>query len=134
MKKTIALILTLSLILGCFAGCGKESFDPVSADLDFAASTFKHINNGGVTNDDTLPYNIDAITGATLTVEGPGVVTSIPLSIRELENAKTGIIRGIYKDSRGAYTYEGMLQRHILLLIPKTMKDIQDLPRTVMDL
>jgi len=76
--------------------------------IDFVTSAFKHITNGGVTDDEELPYNIDAITGATMTVEGPGIVTSIPLSVRELENRSEGFFRGIYTDSKGTFAYEGM--------------------------
>lgn len=77
-------------------------------NVDFVNSPYKHINNGGLSDDEKMPYNVDAITGATLTIEGPAVVTSIPLSVRELENRNDGLVRGVYKDSRGKYIYEGM--------------------------
>ena len=98
------LVLALSVI---FTGCGAD-LGPVSTDLDFENSIFKHINNGGITEDEVLPYNVDAITSATMTVEGPAVVTSIPLSVREIENASEGQVRGQYKDSSGVKTYEGL--------------------------
>lgn len=107
MKRTIALILVLALTL--LTACAQEELIIVdNTGLDFAVSEFKHINNGGITDDEKLPYNVDAITGATLTVEGPGVITSIPLSIRELENRNDGIFRGAYIDSKGQYIYEGV--------------------------
>ena len=121
MKKLLALSLAVLLLL---SGCGGKTPtvpEPDSVDgpkpslvkeifsgVDFAASPFKHINNGGVTDDPTLPYNIDAISGATMTVEGPAVVTSIPLSIRELENRTEGLVRGTYEDITGTFVYEGL--------------------------
>ena len=107
--------LTLALML--LVGCGKETAatretaEPsgmVFSDIDFSASTFKHVNNGGVTDSDVLPYNVDVITGATMTVEGPAVVSSIPLSVRELENRDAGLVRGIYTDASGPRVYEGI--------------------------
>ena len=111
--KYTAAFLLLSLIL-IFSACGSSSLDPVETVIDLSSSIYKHINNGGIEDADGLPYDIDAITGATLTVEGPGVVTSTPLSIREVENLKTGIVRGQYKDKTGTYTYEGLDLYHLL--------------------
>ena len=113
MKKFLICLLVISMIVS-MAACGNSDFDPVSTDIDFKESNYKHINNGGVTDDDVLPYNIDAITGATMTVEGPGVVTSVPLSVREVENANDGIVRGIYKDSNGKKIYEGVDLYYVL--------------------
>ena len=106
-RRGAALLLALLLLL---AACARETaeIDIDNSAIDFAQSVYKHITNGGVTEDDRLPYNVDAITGATLTVEGPGVVTSIPLSIRELENRNDGVFRGIYEDSTGRFIYEGV--------------------------
>jgi len=104
--KLTAVFLIAALMLSLCA-CGGEVIIDNSA-IDFANSVYKHITNGGVTTDEQMPYNVDAITGATLTVEGPGVVTSIPLSIRELENRNDGAFRGTYKDSTGTYIYEGI--------------------------
>lgn len=83
---------------------------------DYSKSPFKHITNGGVAGDS--PYNVDAISGATLTFEGPGLESSIPLSIREMENQDTGAFRGDYKDIRNGtemtFTYEGIRLKHLL--------------------
>ena len=97
-------MLCLTAIVLC--GCGKVEID--NSAIDFSTSVYKHITNGGISTDEHMPYNVDAITGATLTVEGPGVVTSIPLSIREMENRNDGLFRGCYKDSTGWKVYEGM--------------------------
>jgi len=69
-----------------------------------ARSLFKHINHDGP------PFNIDAITGATLTVEGPGAARSVPITVRFLQEESTPeqIFRGNYTDSRGTYRYEGI--------------------------
>ncbi|MCL1905832.1 MAG: hypothetical protein FWG06_02355, partial [Clostridiales bacterium] len=77
------------------------------------ASPYKHITYAGA------PYNIDAITGATLTVEGPGVSSSVPVSVRELEEAASANIhRDVYSDSRGSgsvsFSYEGVKLLSIL--------------------
>ncbi|MCL1816386.1 MAG: S-layer homology domain-containing protein [Clostridiales bacterium] len=80
-----------------------ESEEPI-ANTD---SPYKHISYGGA------PYNIDAITSATLTVEGPGVYNCVPISLRELEGSANGnIYRGAYSDTRGSgnvnFSYEGV--------------------------
>lgn len=108
MKKTISILLIVAMLASCLSGCGDTQLDAVSFDTDAKSSKYKHINNGGVEDKDGLPYNVDAITGATLTVEGPAVEASVPLSVREIENQKEGIARGQYKDSKGVYTYEGI--------------------------
>ena len=77
-------------------------------NVDFKTSQYKHINNGGVTSSDVMPYNVDAITGATITVAGPAVSNSIPLSMREIENTNECLFRGVYEDESGPYVYEGL--------------------------
>ena len=110
----VLIVVFLSVLL---VSCSKQAAyaDPIIfGDVDFSSSPYKHITNGGVSADATMPYNIDAITGATVTVEGPGVVTSIPLSVRELENRGDGLVRGSYIDEKGQFIYEG-LDLHYLL-------------------
>jgi len=84
--------------------------------IDFSTSPYKHITNGGQSGDG--PYNIDAITGATLTVEGPGVKTSVPVSVRDLEGRDSGAARADYTDKREGSnitrTYEGIDLHYIL--------------------
>ncbi len=103
----IGQVLILALIL---AACGGAAEQPQLSfeDVDFATSPYKHINNGGITDNEEIPYNLDAITGATMTVEGPGMMTSIPLSVREIENNDEGFVRAIYSDSKGEFIYEGL--------------------------
>ncbi|MEN6462693.1 MAG: S-layer homology domain-containing protein [Syntrophomonas sp.] len=88
-----------------------------SSGIDFVNSIYKHITNGGLTGQ-TGPYGIDAITGATLTVEGPGVTSSVPLPIRELEGQNAGAYRGTYTDTRGGVSwtqqYEGISLSYII--------------------
>jgi len=94
-----------------------------------APSPYKHITNGGKGGPTpSSPYNLDAITSATLTIEGPGVVNSVPITIRELESTKdSNIYRGVYTDVRsGASTdrmYEGIKVLSILdgLINPNVM-------------
>ena len=82
-----------------------------SGGIDFSTSPFKHITNGGLKGLDA-PYNIDAITGATLTIEGPGTKASVPLSVRDLESQDAGCRRGNYTDIRNGKKvtrkYEGV--------------------------
>ena len=83
---------------------------------DYSNSPYKHITNGGQEGDG--PYNLDAITGATLTVEGPGVKKSVPVSIRDLEGRDAGIKRADYTDKRDGSDitrkYEGIDLHYIL--------------------
>ena len=77
------------------------------------ASEYKHINHAGA------PYNLDSITGATLTVEGPGVENSVPVTVRQLEETADGNIhKGAYEDLRGGNAagrmYEGVKVLSIL--------------------
>ncbi|MDR1605149.1 MAG: hypothetical protein LBS10_10270 [Gracilibacteraceae bacterium] len=116
LRRLVALSFVLALALALSA-CAEPAAGPGVTDfsgVDFEASPYKHLNNGGVTADPVMPYNVDAITGATVTVEGPGVVSSIPLSVRELENRNAGLFRGLYADSAGERVYEG-LDLHYLL-------------------
>ena len=119
MKKLFVLMLALTLLLSACAPAAQQSGETIplgdAAAVDFGTSRFKHITNGGITEDENLPYNIDAITGATMTVEGPAIVTSIPLSVRELENRSEGFFRGIYTDTKGTFAYEGMDLYYLLL-------------------
>lgn len=87
-----------------------------ASGIDFSKSPYKHITNGG--QEGSGPYNIDAITGATLTVEGPGVKTSVPVSVRDLEGRNAGAVRANYTDKREGSdierTYEGIDLYYIL--------------------
>lgn len=87
-----------------------------SSGEDYSKSSYKHITNGGLEGD--APYDVDAITGATLTFEGPGLESSIPLSIRELENQNAGVHRGDYtdirKDGEKTFKYEGIRLDYLL--------------------
>ena len=87
-----------------------------ASGIDFSKSPYKHITNGGL--EGKSPYNIDAITGATLTVEGPGVKSSVPLPVRDLEDRNAGAFRGDYTDVRDGEettrTYEGIDLYYIL--------------------
>jgi DMSO/TMAO reductase YedYZ molybdopterin-dependent catalytic subunit len=113
MKRKTLVLLFIVMILLLVTACTDDA-DIDFSDVDYASSVYKHINNGGITDANGLPYNVDAITSATLTVEGPGVVVSIPLSVRELENRTEGLSRGIYSDKSGKYIYEGIDLAYVL--------------------
>lgn len=115
-KILTTIILVLAFLMGCAHHKTDDPYDffKIFSDVDFSTSVYKHVNNGGITDSDVLPYNVDVITGATMTVEGPAVVSSIPLSVRELENRDAGLVRGIYTDSAGARVYEGMDLAYLL--------------------
>lgn len=87
-----------------------------SGGVDYSTSPYKHITNGGLEGD--APYDVDAITGATLTFEGPGLETSIPVSVRELESQDAGAFRGDYTDVRSGnevtLKYEGINLNYLL--------------------
>lgn len=59
----------------------KESHD------DFTKSPYKHISYDGP------PYNVDALTGATLTIEGPGTYSYRAISLRQIEEEDDGIFQ-----------------------------------------
>lgn len=107
-------VFLLLLVCSCNAAPIPLAEPVIYTDVDFASSPYKHLTNGGISSDDTMPYNIDVITGATVTVEGPGVVTSIPLSMRELENRNEGLVRGSYVDEKGQFVYEGLDLNYLL--------------------
>lgn len=71
-------------------------------------SPFKHMTyHGG--GEYSAHFAPDAITSATLTVEGPGLEGTTPVLMRELEETEdANIWRGPYEDGRGPYTYEGV--------------------------
>ncbi len=70
------------------------------------------------TSYDSAPYNIDAITSATLTVEGPGVEERKITTIRQLETLEQGIHRGIYTEKIDGQvvknSYEGITVDYLL--------------------
>lgn len=112
-KGMIRVLFALALSAGFLVACGGGEMgnnikNKVETELDYEKSPFRHVNNGAIEDEKGLPYNVDAITGATITVEGPAMVTSIPLSIREFENQTEGIVRGAYEDASGGFLYEGM--------------------------
>lgn len=103
-KKILAILIIAFVGMFVLTACAYDA--TLFKDVDFANSPFKHITNGG--KDGEEPYNISAITGATLTIEGPGMKNSVPLSTKELENQNDGLARGVYKDKNGRFAYEGI--------------------------
>ena len=71
MKKLFAMLLAAMMLLSACTPNAQQTKETVavgdSGVIDFVTSQFKHITNGGITEDENLPYNIDAITGATIT-------------------------------------------------------------------
>ena len=106
--KIIAIVAAVVLVLvGVIVFVTTRPYDVVLfEDVDFSNSAFKHVTNGGQGGEE--PYNINAITGATLTIEGPGMESSVPLSTKELENTDDGLARGVYKDKTGKHAFEGI--------------------------
>lgn len=102
-----------------------EMISKITVGADFSNSPYKHITNGGLSGQDG-PYDIDGITGATLTIEGPGVDSAVPLSVRELENQDSGISRNTYFDYRGGSQlktdriYEGLDLNYLLTKMEKS--------------
>jgi sugar lactone lactonase YvrE len=86
--------------------------DPPPGGTDFANSPYKHITYAGA------PYNIDSITGATMTVEGPGVTSYRALSLRQIEETNAGLYRGAYSENMAGQvrqnSYEGLKVSYIL--------------------
>jgi hypothetical protein len=80
--------------------------------IDFENSPYKHINKEGA------PYNVDSLTGATLTIEGPGVESYRAISLRQIEEENDGLVRGTYSevmpDGEKQNTYEGISVAYLL--------------------
>ncbi|MBO4830887.1 MAG: S-layer homology domain-containing protein [Oscillospiraceae bacterium] len=71
--------------------------------IETAASKYKHMDSG-------VPYNIDSLTGATLTVEGPGVSATTPIRVSDVETtSNTNLFTGSYANGEGkTFSYEGV--------------------------
>jgi DMSO/TMAO reductase YedYZ molybdopterin-dependent catalytic subunit len=80
-------------------------------------STFKH------TNYSSAPYNVDSITSATMTIEGPGLQDRQIVTTRQLESMDQGVQKGTYKenidDTVCDNTYEGITVEYLLSKIAK---------------
>ena len=91
-RKIIAAIAVVAIVVPLLV--------PMAA-MASGGANYKHIESAN-------PYNIDALTGATLTVEGPGVAATTPIAVRELEGAAASITTAVYTNGAGkTYTYEG---------------------------
>lgn len=77
-----------------------------------ADSSYKHISYDGA------PYNVDAITGATFTIEGPGVEGYRAISLRQIEEDTEGQQRGDYYERMDnkvvQNTYEGINAKYLI--------------------
>ncbi|HBH13197.1 MAG TPA: hypothetical protein DDX29_08795, partial [Clostridiales bacterium] len=86
--------------------------DNLPVDSDGSDSPFKHISYEGA------PYNVDAITSATLTIEGPAVEGYRAISLRQIEEDLTGQEQiTVYEDLKGQIllnTYEGINVKHLI--------------------
>jgi DMSO/TMAO reductase YedYZ molybdopterin-dependent catalytic subunit len=86
--------------------------DPPPGEIDFNESTYKHINYDGA------PYNIDSITGATMTIDGPGMQSYRALSLRQIEEENAGLVRDTYTEVIGGQelenSYEGIKVSYLL--------------------
>ncbi|MDW7672455.1 MAG: hypothetical protein SCM88_12300, partial [Bacillota bacterium] len=91
---------------------GEERPVEPDPDDDFTDSPYKHISYDGA------PYNIDAITGATMTIEGPGVESYRALSLRQIEEENAGQHRAGYMETIGGQSltnsYEGIKVSYLL--------------------
>lgn len=75
-------------------------------------SPYKHISYDGA------PYNVDAITGATFTIEGPGVEGYRAISLRQIEEDTEGQVRDTYYEKVDGKvvenTYEGINAKYLI--------------------
>ncbi|MEN6350753.1 MAG: hypothetical protein ABFD08_15335, partial [Syntrophomonas sp.] len=80
--------------------------------IDFDNSPYKHVFYDGA------PYNLDSITGATMTIEGPGVETYRALSLSQIEGTNAGLVRGTYAETINGQevqnAYEGITVSYLL--------------------
>jgi hypothetical protein len=77
-----------------------------------SSSPYKHISKDGE------PYNVDAITGATFTIEGPGVEGYRAISLRQIEEDTPGqVLDTYYEKVEGKVTensYEGINVKYLI--------------------
>lgn len=89
---------------------GDERADNIEVEEKY--SPYKHISYEGA------PYNIDAITGATFTIEGPGVEGYRAISLRQIEEEVKGQERGEYFERVDGKvvknTYEGINVKYLI--------------------
>lgn len=106
--------MLLCVLLCSCGGINFKELPAVTGDLDISQSIYSHITNGGkyaagtAEGNEGLPYDIDAITGATLTIEGPAMKESVPFAVGTMESYGKIIVRGQYQDKAGVRTYEGV--------------------------
>lgn len=88
---------------------GEETSTGDSAKMN---SEYKHIASDGA------PYNVDAITSATLTIEGPAVEGYRAISLRQLEEDLDGQAQGDYYEKMDGEivknTYEGINVKYLV--------------------
>lgn len=86
---------------------GEEKVEP-----SLVKSPYKHISYTGE------PYNVDAITGATFTIEGPGVKGYRAISLRQLEEDVDGQVKGNYYEKMNGKvlenSYEGINAKYLI--------------------
>lgn len=79
---------------------------------DDEKSPYKHISYDGP------PYHVDALTGATMTIAGPGVYTYRAISLRQLQEEVEGIHHETYREERDGEiqenSYEGIRVPYLL--------------------
>lgn len=88
-------------------------------------SQYKHISYDGA------PYNIDAVTSATLTIEGPGLEDRQIVTMRQLESMDEGIKKVISSENINGKTventYEGITLEYILKKVVKLKPNAENL-------
>jgi len=80
--------------------------------LSLSDSNYKHISFEGE------PYNVDAITGATFTIEGPGVKGYRAISLRQIEEDTEGQVQNKYYERMNGKvienSYEGINAKYLI--------------------
>jgi hypothetical protein len=80
--------------------------------LSLSDSNYKHISFEGE------PYNVDAITGATFTIEGPGVKGYRAISLRQIEEDTEGQVQNNYYERMNGKvienSYEGINAKYLI--------------------
>ena len=83
---------------------GEERTDKNNSKGIGIDSTYKHISYDGE------PYNIDAISGATFTIEGPGVEGYRAISLRQIEEDTAGQEQGSYYENMYGRVVENLYE------------------------
>lgn len=97
----------------------RTALDEANQDIELDSS-YKHISYDGA------PYNIDAITSATLTIEGPGVEGYRAISLRQIEEDTEGQEQNTYDEKINGVVVQNSYQGINVKYLIDNFVDVKD--------